>query len=60
MSVVKPGDLVRLRGDHPWAGHVGRFVRYETVGKFGECPRVRLDNGTEVFVMDPCQWGPAR
>jgi hypothetical protein len=52
------GDRVRLRGDHPWAGHAGHLVKYEQVSGV-RAPRVRLDNGMEVFVFESSQWARA-
>lgn len=55
---IQPGTRVLIKGDHPWAGHTGEFLRFEKT-PFGECPRIRLDNGHECFVMKPNEWGPA-
>jgi hypothetical protein len=54
------GTRVIIGGDHPWAGHTGEIVRWETVHLFraeGPKPVVKLDSGQECFVMSPTQYG---
>ena len=51
---LEPGDRVLIRGDHPWAGHTGEFVRVDRLhvtDEFGLL--IHLDNGRECYVMEP-------
>lgn len=55
--VFEVGQTVIMNDQHPWMGHRGKIVAIENVGLkslgMGEPrPRVKLDNGTECFIMD--------
>lgn len=57
--IVSPqiGMRVRIVADHPWRGHAGKLVRWQTpYGGFGPVPVVLLDSGEECFVMNEEQW----
>jgi hypothetical protein len=55
---MKVGDRVLIVGDHPWSGHSGEYIGSEKLnmlpGVTGH--RVRLDVGTECFVMEEKHW----
>jgi hypothetical protein len=57
------GRRVRVGGTHPWAGHLGTFIGWEST-VLGEVPSVRLDDaddvpaGQTVLIMKPGDWTP--
>ena len=54
------GTRVRMGTGHPWAGEEGTVIAIEQT-PFGKRPRVRLDNGQEVFAMADDDFdGPSR
>jgi hypothetical protein len=56
---VKVGQLVLLKGKHPHAGRVAKYVGFgKTI--FGERPKVQFEDGSGCFVMDPKEWGPVK
>lgn len=48
----KPGTRVHLLPPHVWAGEHGEVMYMDTT-TFGMRPKVKLDSGLEVFVVDP-------
>lgn len=54
---LKIGDRVLITGNHPWAGHTGKYAYNELVKAYGAMyPVIQLDNGTTCFVMKPEQF----
>lgn len=49
---LRPGMRVLIQGDHPHSGKSGIYIGLDDT-IFGERPRVRLDDGTETFLMNP-------
>jgi len=50
------GSRVIMFGDHPWAGHVGTVVDYETftgLESDGERPIIELDDGGSTTAFCP-------
>jgi len=53
---LQEGDRVLIRGDHPWAGHTGTVLGWETLSLLGrQAPKIQLDCGPEVFVTHSSQ-----
>ena len=52
---IRPGDRVRLTGNHSHAGQTGVYVGYASWQRMWGA-RVRLDDGTEVKVWRTEQW----
>jgi hypothetical protein len=61
LSEFRIGQRVRLVGKHPWVGHAGEVIRFDHLaGQRELAPRVRLDNGQEVYVTERGQARPVR
>ena len=51
------GDRIQILTPHPWGGHAGRVIGF---GQTAYLPhiKVRLDDGTVIFVIDRLEWKP--
>jgi hypothetical protein len=56
---VRIGQLVLIKGKHPHAGRVGKYVGCRRT-IFGERPVVEFEDGHQCFVMEPKEWGPVK
>jgi hypothetical protein len=53
---LQEGDRVLLSGDHPWAGHTGTVLQWETLSLLGHLvPKIQIDSGQQVFALRPDQ-----
>ena len=53
---IECGSRVIIKGNHPWAGHSGIYVRNEYIVLLDKAyPLVELDNGFSCVVIPPAR-----